>query len=530
MLYYLFTFLDKNFDFPGSSHISHLFQYLSFRSAAAIITSLLIALFFGKYIIKFLHRKQVGESVRDLGLEGQMKKQGTPTMGGIIILLSLLIPVLLFGDIFNVYIILMIITTIWLGFIGFLDDYIKVFKKDKKGLHGKFKILGQVSLGIIVGLTFYFSDDIVVRNEVPVSQPDMVQINAHTKLTGTEKKLSDILYQRGMNDNDFAIIRSKSDQALFQLDTTIFKRQTNIPYMRHIAELLHIINRKSKDLAAEMTSVNVQINDLNDLKEIEKEYVDNNLAVRKMLLERGIVPEQIPQKDLYEMKDIKSTTTNIPFIKENEFDYVWLVDWMGEWAKDWMWLVMVLVTIFIVTAVSNGANITDGLDGLAAGTSSIIGITLGILAYVSGNLYFAKYLNIMYIPHSGELVVFISAFIGSTVGFLWYNTYPAQVFMGDTGSLAIGGIIAVFAILIRKELLIPILCGIFLIENISVMLQVGYFKYTKKRYGEGRRIFLMAPLHHHYQKKGYPEPRIVTRFLIVGIILAVVAVATLKIR
>ena len=338
-------------------------------------------------------------------------------MGGVIILLSLLIPVLLFGDICNVYVILMIITTIWLGLIGFLDDYIKVFKKDKKGLHGRFKILGQISLGIIVGLTFYFSDDIVVRERVPVQQTAIIQ------------------------------------------------------------------------------------------------------------------PADAPlPESQFEMKDLKTTTTTIPFVKENEFDYEWLVGWMGDRAKDWMWLVMVLVIIFIVTAVSNGANITDGLDGLAAGTSAISGLTLGILAYLSGNMIFADYLNIMYLPNTGELVVFISAFIGATVGFLWYNTYPAQVFMGDTGSLAIGGIIAVYAILIRKELLIPVLCGIFLVENISVMIQVYYFKYTRKRYGAGRRIFLMAPLHHHYQKKGYPEPKIVTRFWIVGILLAIVAVATLKLR
>ncbi len=413
MLYYLFTYLDKQFDFPGAG----MFHYISFRSAAAVITSLLIALFFGKRIINFLRRKQVGESVRDLGLEGQMSKQGTPTMGGIIILLSLLIPVLLFGDICNIYVILMIVTTIWLGLIGFLDDYIKVFKKDKKGLHGRFKILGQISLGLIVGLTFYFSDDIVVRERVPVPQPTIIQ-------------------------------------------------------------------------SADVT----------------------------------------PEKPQYEMKDLKTTTTTIPFVKENEFDYAWLISWMGEKAMDWIWVVMVLVIIFIVTAVSNGANITDGLDGLAAGTSSIIGVTLGILAYLSGNMIYADYLNIMYIPYTGELVIFISAFIGATVGFLWYNTYPAQVFMGDTGSLAIGGIIAVYAILIRKELLIPVLCGIFLAENISVMIQVSYFKYTKKKYGEGRRIFLMSPLHHHYQKKGYPEPKIVTRFWIIGIILAVVAVATLKMR
>ena len=413
MLYYLFTYLHKQFEFPGSG----LFNYISFRSAAAVITSLLIAMLFGKQIIDFLRKKQVGESVRDLGLEGQMSKQGTPTMGGIIILISLLIPVLLFGDLLNVYVILMIVTTVWLGFIGFLDDYIKVFKKDKKGLHGKFKILGQISLGLIVGLAFYFSDDIVVRERVPVSQPTVIQ----------------------------------------SADAPVTERQ-------------------------------------------------------------------------FEMKDLKTTTTTIPFIKHNEFDYARLIGWMGEKAKDWMWLVMVLVVIFIVTAVSNGANITDGLDGLAAGTSAISGMTLGILAYLSGNMIFADYLNIMYIPNTGELVIFISAFIGATVGFLWYNTYPAQVFMGDTGSISLGGIIAVYAILIRKELLIPVLCGIFLVENISVMIQVSYFKYTRKKYGEGRRIFLMAPLHHHYQKKGHPEPKIVARFWIVGIILAVMAVATLKIR
>ena len=414
MLYYLFTYLHKQFNFPGAG----MFNYISFRSAAAVITSLLIAMFFGKRIIDFLRKKQVGESVRDLGLEGQMSKQGTPTMGGIIILLSLLIPVLLFGDLLNIYVILMIVTTVWLGFIGFLDDYIKIFKKDKKGLHGKFKILGQISLGLIVGLAFYFSDDIVVRERVPVHQATVVQ-SADTPVT-TERQ--------------------------------------------------------------------------------------------------------------FEMKDLKTTTTTIPFVKQNEFDYSWLVGWMGEQAKDWMWLVMALVVIFIVTAVSNGANITDGLDGLAAGTSAISGMTLGILAYLSGNMIFAEYLNIMYIPHTGELVIFISAFIGATVGFLWYNTYPAQVFMGDTGSLSLGGIIAVYAILIRKELLIPVLCGIFLIENISVVIQVCYFKYTRKKYGAGRRIFLMAPLHHHYQKKGHPEPKIVTRFWIIGIILAVMAVATLKIR
>jgi phospho-N-acetylmuramoyl-pentapeptide-transferase len=338
-------------------------------------------------------------------------------MGGLIILLALLAPVLLFGDICNTYILLMIITTVWLGLIGFLDDYIKVFKKNKKGLHGRFKVLGQITLGVIVGMTFYFSDDIVVREHVPVAAT--VTVTA----------------------------------------------------------------------------------------------ADHPSSVRE-----------------YKTVDMKSTTTTIPFVKENEFDYAWLVSWMGNHAKKFVWIAFVLVIIFIVTAVSNGANITDGLDGLAAGTSSVIGITLGVLAYLSGNIIYADYLNIMYIPNTGELVIFISAFIGATVGFLWYNTYPAQVFMGDTGSLSIGGIIAVYAILIRKELLIPILCGIFLAENASVMIQVGWFKYTKRKYGEGRRIFLMSPLHHHYQKKGSPEPRIVTRFWIVGIMLAVIAVVTLKIR
>ncbi|MDR0713011.1 MAG: phospho-N-acetylmuramoyl-pentapeptide-transferase [Bacteroidales bacterium] len=413
MLYYLFTYLDKQFDFPGAG----MFGYISFRSGMALIFSLLIALLFGKSIITFLKKKQVGESIRDLGLDGQMSKQGTPTMGGIIILLSLLVPVLLFGDICNIYILLMSITAVWLGLIGFLDDYIKVFKKDKKGLHGRFKILGQITLGVIVGMTFYFSDDIVVREHVPVT----ASVTAQTA--------------------------------------------DNLPSVRN-----------------------------------------------------------------YITVDMKSTTTTIPFVKENEFDYEWLVNWMGGNAKSFVWIAFVLVIIFIVTAVSNGANITDGLDGLAAGTSAIVGITLGALAYLSGNIIYADYLNIMYIPHTGELVIFISAFIGATLGFLWYNTYPAQVFMGDTGSLAIGGIIAVYAILIRKELLIPILCGVFLAENISVMMQVSWFKYTKKKYGQGRRIFLMSPLHHHYQKKGCPEPRIVTRFWIVGILLAVMAIVTLKMR
>lgn len=417
MLYYLFTYLDK-LDFPGAG----MFQYLTFRGVMAFITSMLIALFFGKKIIHYLQLKQIGETVRDLGLIGQMQKKGTPTMGGIIILLSIIIPTILFCELRNVYIILMLVTTLWLGLIGFLDDYIKVFKKDKQGLQGKFKILGQITLGIIVGLTFYFSPQVVVREK---------------------------------NANNITISRSSEV----------------------------IINPE----------------------------------------EAAVAPSQV-------IKETKSTTTTIPFIKGHEFDYASLINWMGEGAKKWVWLVMVLVIIFIVTAISNGANITDGLDGLASGTSAIIGITLGILAYVSGNVIYANYLNIMYLPNTGELVIFMSAFIGAMIGFLWYNTFPAQVFMGDTGSLAIGGIIAVFAILIRKELLIPILCGIFIAENASVVLQVSYFKYTKKKYGEGRRIFKMAPLHHHYQMKGYPEAKIVTRFWIICIMLAIISIATLKMR
>lgn len=417
MLYYLFTYLDK-LDFPGAG----MFQYLTFRGVIAFITSMLIALFFGKKIIRYLQIKQIGETVRDLGLEGQMQKKGTPTMGGVIILLSIFIPTILFCELRNVYIILMLTTTVWLGFIGFLDDYIKVFKKDKKGLQGKFKIMGQITLGIIVGLTFYFSPQVVVR----------------------EKNVNNI----SINHNQEVVINPE---------------------------------------------------------------------------ETAFAPSQV-------VKEAKSTTTTIPFIKGHEFDYASLINWMGDGASKWVWLVMVLVVIFIVTAISNGANITDGLDGLASGTSAIIGLTLGILAYVSGNVIYANYLNIMYLPNTGELVIFMSAFIGAMIGFLWYNTYPAQVFMGDTGSLAIGGIIAVFAILIRKELLIPILCGIFIAENASVVLQVSYFKYTKKKYGEGRRIFKMAPLHHHYQMKGYPEAKIVTRFWIICIMLAIISIATLKMR
>ena len=416
MLYHLFQYLES-FDFPGAG----VFQYITFRSACAIILSLIIATVVGKRVIRMLQRQQIGEEIRDLGLQGQMEKKGTPTMGGIIILLAILIPVLLFARLDNVYIQLMIISTIWLGLIGFADDYIKVFRKHKEGLKGRFKVIGQVGLGLIVGLTLYMNDEVVIRERAAVSE--------------------------------IGVVTSTVDEGF----------------------------------SAEGTQ-----------------------QVRT--------------------KDIKSTKTTIPFFKDNEFDYAWFTSFAGQYADELGWLLFVLVTIFIITAVSNGANLTDGLDGLATGTSAIIGATLGILAYVSGNMVYADYLNIMYIPHSGELVVFGSAFIGATIGFLWYNSYPAQVFMGDTGSLALGGIIAVFAIIIHKELLIPALCGIFLMENLSVVMQVSYFKYTKRKFGEGRRIFLMAPLHHHFQKKGIPEPKIVTRFWIIGIILAVVTIVTLKIR
>lgn len=404
MLYYLFTYLQEALNFPGAG----VFQYISFRAAMAVIVSLLISLIFGKYIIRFLAKKQIGEQIRDLGLDGQSEKAGTPTMGGVIIIGSILIPTLLFAKLDNIYVLLMIITTVWMGLIGFVDDYIKVFKRDKKGLAGKFKILGQVSLGLIVGSILYFHPDIVMRDQVKV-------IDESTQVTVLQE-------------------------------------------------------------------------------------------------------------------DVKSTMTTIPFVKNNEFDYANLLLWAGEKAQDWAWIIFIPMVIFIVTAVSNGANLTDGIDGLATGTSAIIGLVLAIFAYVSGNIIFSDYLNIMYIPNSGELVIFIGAFVGACVGFLWYNSYPAQVFMGDTGSLAIGGIIAVFAIAIRKELLIPIICGIFLIENISVLMQVSYFKYTKKKYGEGKRIFLMSPLHHHYQKLGLHESKIVTRFWIVGIMLAILSFVTLKLR
>ena len=404
MLYYLFEFLEKTYQFPGAG----VFQYISFRSAMAVITSLIVSMLFGARIIEYISSKQIGEEVRSLGLEGEDTKRGTPTMGGLIILAAILIPTILFAKLDNIYILIMLISTIWLGLIGFLDDYIKVFKKDKEGLAGKFKILGQVGLGLIVGVVLYFHDGITIKEKIDVS-----------------------------------------------------------------------VSQQTEQIFGE---------------------------------------------------EIKSTKTTIPFVKNNEFDYELTLSWIGENAAHFSWLVFILMVIVVVTAVSNGANMTDGLDGLATGTSAIIGTTLGILAYVSGNVFFADYLNIMYIPNSGELVIYMAAFVGACVGFLWYNSYPAQVFMGDTGSLALGGIIAVFAIAIRKELLIPVLCGIFLVENLSVMLQVGYFKYTKKKLGEGKRIFKMAPLHHHFQKLGMHESKIVTRFWIAGVMLAILTIVTLKLR
>ncbi|MBL1411285.1 phospho-N-acetylmuramoyl-pentapeptide-transferase [Sphingobacterium faecale] len=414
MLYYLFTWLQEHLHIPGAG----LFQYISFRTAMAVIVSLIITTVFGSRLIRLLHKKQVGETIRDLGLEGEKKKQGTPTMGGLIIIAGILIPTLLFAKLDNIYVIIMIITTLWMGAIGFLDDYIKVFRKNKEGLAGRFKVIGQVGLGTLIAITMYFHPDIVVREQVTnpsSSRPVEVIINPQTG---------------------------------------------------------------------------------------EKTYAEN----------------------------VKSTKTNIPFYKNNEFDYSKVLDVVGLEGKWPTFFLFLFVVVFIVTAVSNGANITDGIDGLATGTSAIIGITLAILAYVSGNIIFSDYLNIMYIPNSGELVIFAGAFIGACTGFLWYNAYPAQVFMGDTGSLMIGGNIAAFAILIRKELLIPVLCGVFLIELVSVITQVSYFKYTKKKFGEGRRIFLMSPLHHHYQKKGYHEAKIVTRFVIVGVILAILTIVTLKVR
>lgn len=416
MLYYLFKYLDK-LDVPGAG----VFEYITFRAAAAVIISLLISMFFGNRIIALLRKKQVGETIRDLGLEGENAKKGTPTMGGLIILASILIPTLLFAQLENVYIQLMLVSTVLLGLIGFTDDYIKVFKKNKKGLAGKFKVAGQVLVGMIVGTTLYFHDDVVIKQKIT------------DKTTGIS------------------------------------------------------------------------------LSQIRED------------------PEANREEDYYWVEE-KSMLTTIPFIKNNEFDYGKLINWISKDAVKWAWIIFIPIVILIVTAVSNGANMTDGLDGLATGTSAIIGATLAIFAFVSGNIFFSDYLNIMYIPHSGELVIFIAAFVGACVGFLWYNSYPAQVFMGDTGSLSIGGIIAVFAIAIRKELLIPLFCGVFLVENLSVILQVGYFKYTKKRFGEGRRIFKMAPLHHHYQKLGWHESKIVSRFWIIGVMLAILSIVTLKLR
>ncbi|NHM01826.1 phospho-N-acetylmuramoyl-pentapeptide-transferase [Flavobacterium difficile] len=406
MLYYIFNYLDEAYNLPGAG----LFQYITFRSGMAVILSLLISTIYGKRIIGYLRNKQVGETVRELGLDGQVQKAGTPTMGGLIIILATLVPVLLLAKLDNIYIILLLITTVWMGSIGFLDDYIKIFKKDKDGLKGRFKVIGQVGLGIIVGATLYFHPGVTIKEDV-------------------------VLKKQGIE----TVVKSTS-------------------------------------------------------------------------------PE------------VKSMETTIPFLKNNTFDYAEVLSFMGDDYQKWAWLIFIPIVIFIITAVSNGANLTDGIDGLAAGTSAISVLVLGIFTFVSGNIIFSNYLNIMYIPNSGEMTIYIAAFVGALIGFLWYNTYPATVFMGDTGSLTIGGIIAVIAIAVRKELMIPVLCGIFLAENFSVVLQVAYFKYTKKKFGEGRRIFLMSPLHHHYQKKGYHESKIVTRFWIVAIILAIFSLVSLKLR
>ncbi len=418
MLYYLFEFLDKTYDLPGAG----LFQFITFRAAMTAITSLFIATYFGRRIIDFLRNKQVGETIRELGLEGQSEKAGTPTMGGLIIILAIVIPVLLFAKLDNIYVILLLVTTIWMGIIGFIDDYIKKFKQDKEGLPGRFKVFGQIGLGIIVGATLYLSDEVTVRRQIPA---DAVSQNL----------------------------------------------------------------ARAQDNQQEVSAIS-----------------------------KAFYPAE------------KALITTMPFVKNNEIDYQRILGLLGPKAASLSWLIFIPIIIFIITAVSNGANLTDGIDGLAAGTSAIIGVTLAIFAWISGNVIFSDYLNIMYIPNIGELSIFIMAFVGALIGFLWYNAYPAQVFMGDTGSLTIGGIIAVIAIAIRKEWLIPILCGIFLMENLSVVLQVGWFKYTRKKTGEGRRLFKMAPLHHHYQVKGYHESKIVTRFWIVGIVLAVITIVTLKIR
>jgi len=409
MLYYLFDYIEKQFNLPGAG----LFQYISFRAGAAAVLSLLITIMFGERLINFLRKKQVGEDIRDLGLEGQMQKKGTPTMGGLIIIAAILIPTLLFAKIDNVYVMLLIGTTVWLGFIGFVDDYIKVFKKNKEGLAGRFKIVGQIGIGLIVGLTLCFNDNVVIKEPVPSS----------------------------------------------------------------------------------VNTVNIDFSE--------------------------------DSEDKTEYREVKSTKTTVPFFKDNELDYSKILPFIDA---NYTWIIYTLIVILIVTSVSNGVNITDGIDGLAAGTSAIIGLTLAIFAYLSGRVDFSNYLNIMYIPNLGELVIFCTAFVGACLGFLWYNAYPAQVFMGDTGSLSLGGVIAVLALAVRKELMIPVLCGIFLIELLSVITQVSYFKYTKKKFGEGRRLLLMSPLHHHYQKKNIPEAKIVARFWIVGILLAIVSLATLKLR
>lgn len=419
MIYYLFNYLDKAYDFPGAG----MFNYISFRGAAAFLVSLLIALIFGKKIINFLRRAQIGETVRDLGLQGQNEKAGTPTMGGIIIILATVVPVLLFARLENIYVVIMLLTTLWMGAIGFLDDYIKVFRRNKEGLKGRFKVFGQVGLGILVGGMLYFSPAVTIREAAPVTD---------------------------------ATVMSALDSG-----TQAGDGQKSVKFLQ-------------------------------------------------------------PEKH--------STKTTIPFLKNNEFDYSYLLSWMGGNYQRWVWLIFIPIVIFIVTAVSNGANLTDGIDGLAAGVTAIQASILGLFAWLSGNIIFADYLNIMYIPNAGELMVFICAFVGALIGFLWYNAYPAQVFMGDTGSLTIGGIIAVLAISVRKELLLPLLSGIFFIETLSVMLQVSYFKYTKKKYGEGRRILLMAPLHHHFQKKGQHESKIVARFWIISMLLAVLSIVTLKMR
>lgn len=416
MLYHLFEYLEETYKLPGAG----VFQYISFRASLAVIVSLIISLLFGKRLIDKLRDLQAAETIRTLGLDGEESKRGTPTMGGLIILAAILIPTLLFAKLDNVYVLLMIFSTIWLGLIGFLDDYIKIFKKNKAGLAGKFKVIGQVGLGVIVALVLHFNEDVVVREQYKINT---------------------------LNE---------------------------------------------APAYAEVKNINGQL--------------------------------------MY-FKDVKSSTTTLPFIKTHEVDYSKFLFWMSDAkANKWAWVVFMIIAVLVITAVSNGANLTDGIDGLAAGSSAIIGITLAVLAFISGNLIFSDYLNIMFIPNQGELVIFAAAFTGACIGFLWYNSFPAQVFMGDTGSLALGGIIAVLALMIRKELVLPILCGIFLIENLSVMIQVSYFKYTKKKYGEGKRIFKMSPLHHHYQKLGYAEPKIVTRFWIVGIMLAIFTIITFKLR